>query len=85
MGRVGERPMTNKRAAAICRAIGHNPRGILSKTPEKHVFECSCGYVSTNRRTFNLALEAGIHHMRLEAKKAVANGVSAEFKTVASA
>lgn len=66
--------MTDKEAAAICESIGHHPAGILSLTPEKHRFECSCGYVSVNRRTFRLAIEAGIAHMRKEARLAVANG-----------
>ena len=77
--------MTDREAAAICSAIGHHPAGIYSKTPEKHRFECSCGYVSVYRLNRRLALEAGIHHMRQEAKKAISNGVSLGKQTVRSA
>jgi hypothetical protein len=69
--------MTDREAARICGALGHHPLGIESKTPMKHRFECSCGYVTTYRATFQHAVEGGIHHMRLEAKKALKNGVSA--------
>ena len=65
--------MTDKEAAAICSAIGHNPLGILILTPEKVRFECSCGYVSRNRRNVKLAVEAGIVHMRGVARHAFAN------------
>jgi hypothetical protein len=68
--------MTNLEAAAICKAIGHMPEGVLSKTPTKHRFECGCGYVSTFRRTKMDAVDAGILHMRNVAARAVANGVS---------
>jgi hypothetical protein len=75
--------MTNEEAAAICRALGHNPRGVLAR-PEvnKYRFDCSCGYQSTNRQTFALAIEAGIHHMRKEAQHAVANGYAPGLKVV---
>lgn len=66
--------MSDKDAAEICRALNHPPAGVYSRTPEKHRFECSCGYQSTYRRTFALAVEAGIVHMRKVAAEAVKNG-----------
>lgn len=67
--------MTDREAAAICSALGHKPEGVEAR-PEvsKYRFHCGCGYVSVYRRTFNLAVEAGIVHMRKEARLAVANG-----------
>lgn len=67
--------MSDREAARICSAIGHHPAGISSR-PEvnKFRFVCGCGYESTNRQTFALAVGAGIHHMRKEARHAVANG-----------
>lgn len=66
--------MTDREAAEICQSIGHVPAGLYSKTPQKHRFECSCGYVSVYRRTFPDAVQAGIHHMRQVARHAVSNG-----------
>lgn len=68
--------MTDREAAALCHALGHDPAGTYSKTPEKHRFECTCGYVSVYRRTLSLAVEAGIHHMRTVARHAAANGAN---------
>ena len=68
--------MTDMEAAMLLESVGHTPGGILSKTPEKHRYECSCGYVSTFRRTQQLAVQAGIHHMRKAAQELRANGVS---------
>lgn len=66
--------MTNKEAADICALLNHPPAGVYSATPDKHRFECSCGYHSTYRRTFTQAVEAGIIHMRKVASEAVKNG-----------
>lgn len=68
--------LTDVEASRLLTAVGHKPGGVLSKTPEKHRYECSCGYVSTFRRTFDQAVEAGILHMRKAAKELRANGVS---------
>lgn len=66
--------LSNRECAEICDAVGHAPAGVLSATATKHRFECSCGYVSTYRRTFQEAVQAGILHMRKVAQHAVANG-----------
>lgn len=76
--------MTDREAAALLMKHGHTPDGIeivdrRDEFPDsipKHRFYCSCGYVSTNRATMKDAISAGIHHMRTEAKKLDANGVS---------
>jgi len=68
--------LTDREAARLLSAVGHKPGGVYSKTPEKHRYECSCGYVSTYRRTANQAIEAGILHMRKAARELRANGVS---------
>lgn len=68
--------------AALLHALGHKPRGIeivdrRAEFPQarvKHFFECSCGYRSTARATMKEAVSAGVHHMRLEARKIRANG-----------
>lgn len=73
---------TDRSDAALLRALGHNPLGIevvdrRAEFPQarvKHFFECSCGYRSTARGTMKDAVSAGVHHMRLEAKKSRANG-----------
>lgn len=75
--------LTDRQCVEILRARGHNPLGVVSSAPEKHRFECSCGYRSVQRRTFQLALEAGIHHMRKEARLAVANGAQIPTKKAA--
>lgn len=68
--------MTDREAIRLLESVGHKPGGVFSKTPEKHRYECSCGYVSVYRRTFGQAVDAGIHHMRKSARELRANGVS---------
>lgn len=68
--------MSDRQAAALLRSVGHTPGGVRSKTELKHRYECSCGYVSTYRATFSGAVEAGLVHMRKEARALAANGVS---------
>lgn len=66
--------LSNQEAAAICTALNHKPAGLETLRPNKHRFHCGCGYVSTNRQTRQLAVQAGIHHMRKVALEAQKNG-----------
>lgn len=75
--------MSDRECVEILRERGHQPLGVLSVTPERHRFQCSCGYESVNRRTFEIALEAGIHHLRKEARRALVNGAGIPPKKAA--
>jgi hypothetical protein len=77
--------MTDRECAEILQRSGHKPGGLYSKSAQKHRFECGCGYVSTFRPTQRAAVEAGIIHMRKEAAKLTANGVSLPGSALVSA
>jgi hypothetical protein len=73
---------TDRSDAELLQALGNAPKGIetvdrRAEFPQarvKHFFECSCGYRSAARATFKEAVSTGVHHMRVEARKARAKG-----------
>ena len=62
---------TNRDLAAWGAMLGHShARVVPGRRPDVFRGECGCGYTTTNRRTFVLAVDALIHHLRKVVREA---------------
>jgi hypothetical protein len=57
----------------LAHSLGHTDPAVFETRGGRFFCTCSCGYESTTRTSFVLALQAGVHHALKSAKEHLAN------------
>lgn len=69
----------------LAHSAGHTDPAVYETDGGKFFSTCSCGYRSTNRRTFEDALGAGVHHALKAGQEARQNGGVSLARNVSAA